>query len=108
MAAAVDSASVEAVVSFSSPTDLASLYAESPQAGKAVAQFLGGPPAAIPGNYAAASPVDQVSPNSAPTLLILAEAIRWSPSVNPWNWLRRSRWRGYATTLSSFPVAGTI
>ncbi len=69
-AASVDSASVEAVVSFSSPTDLASLYAESPQAGKAVAQFLGGPPAAVPGNYAAASPVDQVSPNSAPTFLI--------------------------------------
>ena len=64
------SSSVDAVVSFSSPTDLASLYAESPQAGKAVAQFLGGPPTAIPGDYAAASPVDQVSPNSAPTLLI--------------------------------------
>ena len=69
-AGAAGSASVEAVVSFSSPTDLASLYAESPQAGKAVAQFLGGPPAAVPGDYAAASPVDQVSPNSAPTLLI--------------------------------------
>jgi acetyl esterase/lipase len=67
---AVDSASVDAVVSFSSPTDLASLYAESPQAGKAVTQFLGGPPTAIPGNYMAASPADQVSPNSAPTLLI--------------------------------------
>jgi acetyl esterase/lipase len=61
---------VEAVVSFSSPTDLAALYSESPQAGKAVAQFLGGPPTAVPGNYVAASPVDQVSPSSAPTLLI--------------------------------------
>ena len=66
----VVSSTVDAVVSFSGPTDLASLYAESPQADKAIAQFLGGPPTAIPGDYVAASPVDQVSPNSAPTLLI--------------------------------------
>jgi dipeptidyl aminopeptidase/acylaminoacyl peptidase len=63
-------ASVEAVVSFSSPTDLPTLYAQSPEAGKALEQFLGGPPAADPTGYAAASPVDQVTPNSAPTLLI--------------------------------------
>lgn len=69
-AGAVDSASVEAVVSFSSPTDLLSLYTESPQAGKAVAQFLGGTPATAFNNYLAASPVAQVSPSSAPTLLI--------------------------------------
>ena len=43
-----DSAAVEAVVSFSAPTDLAALYASSPQAGKAVAQFLGGPPRPCP------------------------------------------------------------
>jgi acetyl esterase/lipase len=68
-----ESSLVEAVVSFSSPTDLSSLYDESPPAGKAVAQFLGGPPGAFPGNYQAASPVDQVTPNSAPTLLIHGE-----------------------------------
>jgi acetyl esterase/lipase len=67
------SASVSAVISFSSPTDLGTLYAESPQAGKAVAQFLGGPPTTIPQNYVAASPVDQVTHSSAPTLLIHGE-----------------------------------
>ena len=52
------SASVQAVVSFSSPTDLAALQARSPQAGRAVVQFLGGKPTAIPQLYEAASPVD--------------------------------------------------
>lgn len=64
------SAAVDAVVSFSSPTDLAALYAASPGARRAVAQFLGGPPAAVPDNYAAASPVDQVSPADPPTFLV--------------------------------------
>jgi acetyl esterase/lipase len=64
------SAAVEAVISFSSPTDLAALYAESPLAGKAVAQFLGGTPAAIPATYLAASPVNQVSANDPPTFLV--------------------------------------
>ena len=58
------------MISFSAPTDLAALYASSPQAGKAVAQFLGGPPTAVPGNYVAASPVDQVRPGDPPTFLV--------------------------------------
>jgi acetyl esterase/lipase len=65
-----DSAAVEAVVSFSAPTDLAALYAASPLAGKAVAQFLGGRPTAVPGSYAAASPVHQVRPGDPPTFLV--------------------------------------
>ncbi len=69
-ATSVDSAAVEAVVSFSAPTDLAALYTASPAAGVAVAQMLGGPPAAVPGSYAAASPVDQVSPGDPPTFLV--------------------------------------
>jgi acetyl esterase/lipase len=69
-AGSVDSAAVEAVVSFSAPTDLAALYAASPNAGFAVAQMLGGPPAALPGSYIAASPVDQVSPADPPTFLV--------------------------------------
>jgi acetyl esterase/lipase len=64
------SAAVDAVVSFSSPTDLAALYAASPGARRAVVQFLGGPPAAVPASYAAASPVDQVSPADPPTFLV--------------------------------------
>jgi acetyl esterase/lipase len=63
-------ASVQAVVSFSSPTDLASLVSVSPQVGWAAAQLLGGLPTNLPQLYDAASPVDQVGPGSAPTLLI--------------------------------------
>ena len=61
---------VEAVVSFSSPTDLTALYYASPEAGKAAAQFLGGSPTAVPGLYAEASPVDQVSPGDPPVFLV--------------------------------------
>jgi acetyl esterase/lipase len=64
------SSAVEAVVSFSSPTDLPALYAASPLAGYAAAQMLGGPPSAVPGNYIAASPVDQVRPGDPPTFLV--------------------------------------
>ncbi|MGZ3469472.1 MAG: prolyl oligopeptidase family serine peptidase, partial [Isosphaeraceae bacterium] len=37
---------------------------------EAVVQFLGGPPTAMPGNYVAASPVDQVRPGDPPTFLV--------------------------------------
>jgi acetyl esterase/lipase len=69
-ATGTSSAAVEAVVSFSSPTDLAALYASSPLAGEAVAQFLGGPPTVVPANYVAASPVNQVRPGDPPTFLV--------------------------------------
>ena len=68
--AASVSAAVEAVISFSSPTDLTALYSESPQAGKAAAQFLGGSPSAVPAKYAAASPVDQVAAGDPPVFLV--------------------------------------
>jgi acetyl esterase/lipase len=64
------SAAVAAVISFSSPTDLTALYEESPRAGSAVVQFLGGTPSAVPASYAAASPVDQVAPNDPPVFLV--------------------------------------
>ena len=64
------SAAVEAVLAFSTPTDLTTLYSESPEAGSAAAQFLGGSPAQVPANYVAASPADQVSPGDPPMLLV--------------------------------------
>jgi len=64
------SAAVDAVVAFSTPTDLTSLYSESPDAGFAAAQFLGGSPEQVPANYIAASPVDQVAPGDPPMLLV--------------------------------------
>ncbi len=79
---------VEAVVSFSSPTDLTALYNESPEAGKAVAQFLGGPPSLLPASYAAASPVDQVSPAPPRPFWFMGAMIPWYRSANPKNWPR--------------------
>jgi acetyl esterase/lipase len=64
------SASVSAVIAFSTPTDLTTLDQESPLAGLAAAQFLGGSPAQVPANYAAASPIDHVSAGDPPMFLV--------------------------------------
>jgi acetyl esterase/lipase len=67
------SAQIDAVVGFSTPTDLRALYAESPWARRAVAQFLGGTPRQVPANYIAASPIDHVSQGDPPMLLVHGE-----------------------------------
>jgi acetyl esterase/lipase len=64
------SAAVDAVVAVSTPTDLTTLYSKSRYAGYAAAQFLGGSPAQVPANYIAASPIDHVSPDDPPMLVI--------------------------------------
>jgi acetyl esterase/lipase len=64
------STAVNAVISFSGPSDLAALYAASPWAGRAAAQFLGGTPRQVPARYAAASPIDHVAPGDPPMLLV--------------------------------------
>lgn len=65
------SARIQAVVSFSGPSDLAALCRDSREgAGVAVRRFLGGSAARKSAIYRAASPVDQVSANTAPMLLI--------------------------------------
>jgi acetyl esterase/lipase len=61
---------VDAVIAFSAPSDLAALYAASPWAGRAAAQFLGGSPRQEPAEYAAASPIDHVAPGDPPMLLV--------------------------------------
>jgi acetyl esterase/lipase len=61
---------VNAVIAFSAPSNLPVLYAQSPWAGRDVAQFLGGSPRRIPARYAAASPIDQVAPGDPPMLLV--------------------------------------
>jgi acetyl esterase/lipase len=65
-----NSAVVNAVVAFSTPTDLTSLYHESPSAGLAAAQFLGGTPEQVPEDYVAASPLDHVAADDPPMLLV--------------------------------------
>ena len=64
------SSSVQAVVAFSTPTDLTALTGESPLAAHAAAQFLGGTPEQVPGNYSAASPIDHVSAGDPPMFLV--------------------------------------
>jgi acetyl esterase/lipase len=64
------SSQVNAVIGFSTPTDLTSLYEESPLGGLAAAQFLGGTPEEVPSSYAAASPIDHVSTCDAPMFLV--------------------------------------
>ena len=58
---------VEAVVGFSTPTDLTAL---SPLAAYAAAQFLGGTPEQVPANYVAASPIDHVEAGDPPMFLV--------------------------------------
>jgi acetyl esterase/lipase len=65
-----DASSVQAVVAFSTPTDLTALASESPLAAHAAAQFLGGTPEQVPANYAAASPIDHVSAGDPPMFLV--------------------------------------
>ena len=64
------SSAVDAVIAVSTPTDLTSLYHESPLAGEPRQQFLGGSPSQVPASYAAASPIDHISPADPPMLLI--------------------------------------
>jgi len=64
------SATVEAVVAFSTPTDLTALQTESPLAGRAADQELGGSPQQVPANFVAASPIDHVSPGDPPMFLV--------------------------------------
>ncbi len=64
------STSVDAVVAFSTPTDLERLSAESRFAALAAAQFLGGTPEQLSTSYVAASPADQVSPSDPPMFLV--------------------------------------
>jgi acetyl esterase/lipase len=64
------STQVNAVIAFSAPADLTALYAASPWAGRAAAQFLGGSPRQVPAQYAAASPIDHVAPGDPPMILV--------------------------------------
>ncbi|MGP0063576.1 MAG: alpha/beta hydrolase fold domain-containing protein [Isosphaeraceae bacterium] len=64
------STQVEAVIAFSTPTNLSVLGAESPYAGLAASQFLGGSPQEVPASYEAASPIDHVAPGDSPMLLV--------------------------------------
>ncbi|WP_165221300.1 alpha/beta hydrolase [Aquisphaera insulae] len=61
---------VSAVVAFSGPSDLNSLYKASPRAGAAAARFLGGTPSQVPDLYSAASPALQERKGGVPMFLV--------------------------------------
>jgi acetyl esterase/lipase len=65
-----ESAAVQAVIAFSTPTDLSVLGATSPLAALAAAQFLGGSPQRVASSYVGASPLDHVSPGDPPMFLV--------------------------------------
>ena len=64
------SSQVNAVIAFSTPTDLTNLYEQSFLGGLAAAQFLGGAPPQVPASYTAASPIDHLSPADSPMFLV--------------------------------------
>ena len=64
------SSRVQAVVNFYGPTDLSSLYAASPKAGKLAATLLGGPPEGRELDYKQASPISYVSADDSPVLTV--------------------------------------
>jgi len=64
------SSGISAVTSFYGPTDLSALVSESVVGGLAAEQLLGGTPAQFPASYVAASPVDHVSTDAPPMLLL--------------------------------------
>ncbi len=79
------SARVQAVIDFYGPTDLAALDARSSVASGAIRQFLGASPEQDPGRFALASPLNHVSADD-PPFLIVHGSMDWlvniSQSVN--------------------------
>jgi acetyl esterase/lipase len=61
---------VQAVVDFYGPTDLTTLYRDSPRVAPSIATFLGGTPGQVPNRYQAASPINFASPDDPPFLIM--------------------------------------
>lgn len=61
---------VVAAASLSGPTDLAAMANGGPNARNIVTRFLGGTPEQIPDKYAEASPLNHVTADTAPTILV--------------------------------------
>ena len=89
------SSGIAAVISFYGPTDLSALVSESVLGGLAAEQFLGGTPAQVPASYVAASPVDHVSTDAPPMLLLDGTADTSCPECH----LDTARTQGYALAV---------
>ena len=100
------SAAVQAVASFSGPTDLSSLGRTDTFAGLAARQMMGSTPGQQPAAYAAASPLDLVAPHDPPILLVQGlrdDVVPVSQSVKLAQALHAS---GDSTQLVLIPGAG--
>lgn len=64
------SARVQAVVDFYGPSDIPALYNDEPRTRSHVVAFLGGTPDQFPVRYAAASPVNFISPDDPPFFIV--------------------------------------
>jgi acetyl esterase/lipase len=73
------SSRVQAVIDFYGPADLTTLVSQSPPAGTAVTLLLGGRPGEVADRYREASPLNHVSADDPPTLLIHGEGDRIVP-----------------------------
>ena len=97
------SARVQAVVSFYGPSDLPSLYPQSPTAASRLREFLGGTPKQIPARYEDASPIDHVSPDDPPMLMIHGSADTIVPASQSIELAKRLRAEGVPSTLIILP-----
>jgi acetyl esterase/lipase len=95
-----DASRVQAVVAFSTPTDLTALAAISPLAAHAAAQFLGGTPEQVPANYTAASPIDHVAPGDPPMFLVQGRQDPLIPASQSVEFARTLESAGVATRLT--------
>jgi acetyl esterase/lipase len=68
------SSRVQAVVDFYGPTDLPALYRDAPRVRPSLESFLGGTPDKFPDRYQAASPINFVSPDDPPFLIMQGSA----------------------------------
>ena len=97
---------VQAVVNCFGPTELISLHATSPRAGKLVETLLGGPPAKRADEYRRASPVTYVSAHDPPTITIHGRNDRLVPLDQAQQFDQAMRAVGANHTLLIIPDAG--
>ena len=99
------SSKVQAVVSFYGPTDLTSMVVDNTSGGWAVQQFVGSHPGFNPRRYQDASPLDQVTADDAPMMLIHGTADSIVPTVQSIDMDRALKAVGIPSKLVVLPGA---
>lgn len=99
------SSKVQAVISFYGPTDLTSMVVDNTSGGWAVQQFVGSHPGFVPQRYRDASPLDQVTPDDSPMMLIHGTADTIVPTVQSIDLARALNAAGIPSKLVVLPGA---